>query len=90
MPSKRFQVGEISELETLRARSLLTSSQADLAQAEAELANHVGALARFVVRNAAAKARNEQELHSLLANEIDDPAEKQSFLKRLASAGRRA
>ena len=61
-----------------------------LAQAEAELANHVGALARFVVRNAAAKARNEQELYSLLANEIDDPAEKQSFLKRLASAGRRA
>jgi len=38
MASRRFELGEIAEFESLRASSALQSAQADLAQAEADLA----------------------------------------------------
>lgn len=55
-----------------------------LARAEAELAKHLGGVAKAVVRRAAAKTRDEAELYRLLAEEIDNAAERQVFLGRVA------
>lgn len=53
---------------------------AALARAEADLARHLGAVARIVVRRAAPRAKDEAELYQLLAAEIDDPASREAFL----------
>jgi serine/threonine protein kinase len=57
-----------------------------LARAETELARHVGAVAKAIVRRAAAKARSEPELCKLLANEIDDVDQRKGFLRKVLSA----
>jgi serine/threonine-protein kinase len=57
-----------------------------LAQAEAALAQHIGAVAKVVVRRAAAKARDAGELYLLIAEEIENPAERKSFMRKAVSA----
>ena len=57
-----------------------------LAQAEKRLADHIGAVAKVVVKRAAAKARDEGELYLLIADEISDPAERKAFIKKAISA----
>jgi serine/threonine protein kinase len=56
-----------------------------LADAEKRLAQYLGALARVVVRRAAEKARDTAELYLLLADEIENPAEKKAFIRRAIS-----
>ncbi|HET9403707.1 MAG TPA: serine/threonine-protein kinase [Burkholderiales bacterium] len=56
-----------------------------LRRAEASLAQHIGAIARIVVRQAAAKARDEAELYLLIADEIKDPAERKNFVRKAVS-----
>jgi serine/threonine protein kinase len=60
----------------------------DLVKAEADLAQYIGAVARVVVRRAAAKARDLPELYLLLADEIEDPQEKKKFVRKAISAAR--
>ena len=60
----------------------------ELARAEADLAQHIGALARVVVKRCAAKARDLPELYLLLADEIEDPQEKKKFVRKAVSAAR--
>ena len=55
---------------------------AALARAESALAQHVGAVARVLVRRAAAKARSESELYHLLADEVEDPVERKAFVRK--------
>jgi len=63
---------------------------ATLAKAEADLAQYVGAVARVLVRRTAAKARSEAELYQLLAEHIEDPAERKAFARKgLSISGRR-
>ena len=62
---------------------------ATLAKAEAELAKHIGAVAKVVVRRAAAKARDEAELYLLLADQIEDKVEKKSFIRKALSVSER-
>jgi serine/threonine-protein kinase len=57
-----------------------------LARAEAELAQHIGAVAKAIVRRAAATARSEPELANLLANEIDNVNTRKAFLRKVFSA----
>ena len=52
-----------------------------LAEAERRLAQHLGPVARVVVKRAAAKARDEAELYLLLAGEIEDAVERKAFTK---------
>lgn len=60
-----------------------------LARAEQEMAQHIGAIARVVVKRAAAKARDVTELYLLIADEIKDPKEKKAFIRKaMTSAGR--
>jgi len=57
-----------------------------LARAEAALAKYIGAVAKVVVKRAAAKARDPGELYLLIADEIEDNAERKAFIKRAISA----
>lgn len=63
---------------------------AALARAEAALAAYIGAVARVLVRRAAARARTESELYHLLAEHIEDPADRKAFERKgLSVSGRR-
>jgi serine/threonine protein kinase len=61
---------------------------AQLEKAEADLAQHLGAVARVVVKRAAAKARDLPELYLLLADEIEDAHEKKRFIRKAISVAR--
>jgi serine/threonine-protein kinase len=78
----RSQPGQVNS-------SPLRFDAATLARAETELARYIGAVARVVVRRAAAKARDEAELYLLLADEIEDKNEKKSFVRKAMSVSGR-
>ena len=63
------------------ARAELTPEM--LSTAEKRLANHVGPLARLLVKEAAGKSGNLRELYAQLADHIDDEAERKAFLAAL-------
>ena len=56
-----------------------------IADVETRLAQYLGAVAKVVVRRAAAKARDLAELYLLVADEIENPAEKRAFIRRAIS-----
>jgi len=56
-----------------------------LHRAETALAQHIGAIAKVVVKRAAAKARDESELYLLISDEIKDPGERKSFIRKAIS-----
>ncbi len=56
-----------------------------LAKAEAALAKYIGAVAKVVVRRAAAKARDTGELYLLIADEIEDKDERKTFIRKAMS-----
>jgi hypothetical protein len=77
---------------TQRAPDLTVSQKftaETLQKAEAALAQYIGAIARVVVKRAAAKARDEAELYLLIADEIKDPAERKGFIRRAVSVSGR-
>jgi serine/threonine-protein kinase len=57
-----------------------------LAKAEAALAKYIGAVAKVVVKRAAAKARDAGELYLLIAEEIEDKDERKAFVRKAISA----
>jgi len=57
-----------------------------LAKAEAALAKYIGAVAKIVVKRAAAKARDAGELYLLIAEEIEDKNERKTFIRKAISA----
>ena len=65
-----------------------TFDAAVLAKAEVVLAQHIGAVAKIVVRRAAAKARDEPELYLMIADEIEDKDEKKRFIRKAMSVAR--
>ncbi len=71
------------------APSVLRLDVVLLDRAEAELARHIGAVAKAIVRRAAGKARSETELYALLAEEIDDPVGRKAFLRKAMSTSGR-
>jgi serine/threonine protein kinase len=76
---------------TVRAPDLTNSQKFTpqvLQKAEADLAQYIGAIARVVVKRAAAKARDEAELYLLISDEIKDPAERKAFIRKAVSARR--
>ena len=62
---------------------------ATLAKADTELAKYIGAVARVVVRRAAAKVRDEAELYLLLADQIEDKEQKKAFFRKAMSVSGR-
>ncbi|HYX67092.1 MAG TPA: hypothetical protein VE935_22970, partial [Burkholderiales bacterium] len=66
-------------------------SDAVLAKAEADLAAHIGAVAKVLVRRFAHKARSEAELYLLLSDHIEDPSDRKAFVRKaLTISGRRS
>jgi hypothetical protein len=57
-----------------------------LERAERRLSQYLGAVSRVVVKRAANKARDESELYLMIADEIENPAEKKAFIRRAISA----
>ena len=57
-----------------------------LERAEKRLAQHIGAIARVIVKKAAMKARDEGELYLIIADEIEDSADRKAFIKKAISA----
>ncbi len=56
-----------------------------LSRVEASLSQYLGPVAKVVVKRAALKARDESELYLMVADEIEDPAEKKAFIRRAIS-----
>jgi serine/threonine-protein kinase len=56
-----------------------------LERAERRLAEHIGAVARVVVKRAAMKAKDEAELYLLLADEIEDKDDRKAFIRKAVS-----
>jgi serine/threonine protein kinase len=56
-----------------------------LSRVEASLSQYLGPVAKVVVRRAALKARDTSELYLMLADDIEDPAEKKAFIRRAIS-----
>ena len=56
-----------------------------LERAERRLAEHIGAVARVVVKRASMKAKDEAELYLLLADEIEDKDDKKAFIRKAVS-----
>jgi serine/threonine protein kinase len=56
-----------------------------LQRVERRLAEHIGAVARVVVKRAAMKARDEAQLYLLLSEEIEDKAARKAFLRQAGS-----
>jgi serine/threonine-protein kinase len=56
-----------------------------LERAEKRLAQHIGAVARVVVKRAAMKARDEAELYLLLADEIENKDDRKAFIRKAVS-----
>jgi len=82
--SRRLAEGEIA--------TQLAATRFDiriLERAEKRLSQHIGAVARVVVKRAAMKARDESELYLLIADEIENPADRKAFIKKAISASGR-
>jgi serine/threonine protein kinase len=60
-----------------------------LALVESTLAIYIGAVARVVVRRAAARARDETELFLIASDEIEDPALRKAFMRLALDSSRR-
>jgi len=57
-----------------------------LERVERRLAEHIGSVARVLVKRAAVKARTEAELYLILADEIENKEEKKAFIRKAVSA----
>jgi len=66
------------------AASAAQWSQEELARVQDALAVYVGPLAAMLVRKASRRATDERGLLTLLANEIEDPNDRDNFLRSLA------
>jgi len=60
-----------------------------LERAEKRLAEYIGAVARVLVKRAAMKARDEAELYLLLADEIENKADRKAFARKAVSMSRK-
>lgn len=75
----------IAASEKLSSTAMQRFNAETLQRAESALARHIGAVARVVVKRAAAKARDESEFYLLLADQIEDKNEKKSFIRKAMS-----
>ena len=79
----------VNETEVATQLAATRFSLGVIERAEKRLAQHIGALARVVVKRAAMRARDEGELYLLIADEIENPADRKAFIKKAISASGR-
>jgi serine/threonine protein kinase len=83
---KSAPTGDPARTQSMQSSAPSNIDPKTLARAEAALAKHIGAVARIVVRRAAAKARDPGELYLLIAEEIEDKDERKAFVRKAISA----
>ena len=88
LPSSASRRLSAAEVATQLAATRFDTTILD--RAEKRLAQHIGAVARVVVKRAAMKARDEGELYLLIADEIENPADRKAFIKKAISASGRS
>ena len=86
-PSSVPNRGERTEIATQLAAARFDIGILD--RAEKRLAQHIGAIARVIVKKAAMKARDEGELYLIIADEIEDQNDRKAFIKKAISASRK-
>ena len=86
-PSSQPSRGDRSEIATKLAATRFDVEI--LERAEKRLAQHIGAIARVVVKKAAMKARDEGELYLIIADEIADQNDRKAFIRKAISASRK-
>jgi serine/threonine protein kinase len=82
-PASRSGASQLTNVATELAASRFPMEV--LERAERRLSEHIGAVARVVVKRAAMKARDEAELYLLLADEIQDKDDRKLFIRRAAA-----
>ena len=87
LPSSTASRGERTEIATQLAATRFDLGT--LERAEKRLAQHIGAIARVIVKKAAMKARDEGELYLIIADEIQDQNDRKAFIKKAISASRK-
>ncbi len=80
----------VTETEVATQLAAARFSLGVIERAEKRLSQHIGAVARVVVKRAAMKARDEGELYLLIADEIENPADRKAFIKKAISASGRS
>ena len=86
-PVSQPRSGVTSKLTEPATAAAVSRFPADmLDRAERRLAQYLGAVSRVLVKRAAMKARDESELYLMLADEIENPAERKAFIRRAISA----
>ena len=86
-PSSRSSHGDRAEVPTQLAAARF--SMEILERAEKRLAQHIGAIARVIVKKAAMRARDEGELYLIIADEIADQNDRKAFIRKAISASRK-
>ena len=86
-PSSQALRGDRTEIATQLAATRFDIGILD--RAEKRLAQHIGAIARVIVKKAAMKARDEGELYLIIADEIEDQNDRKAFIKKAISASRK-
>ena len=88
----RLPASEVAGADRTEVSTQLAAARFDLAvleRAEKRLAQHIGAIARVIVKKAAMRARDEGELYLIIADEIEDQADRKAFIKKAISASRK-
>ncbi|MEO8384638.1 MAG: serine/threonine-protein kinase [Betaproteobacteria bacterium] len=86
-PASRLSGEDRSEIPTQLAAARFGIDT--LERAEKRLAQHIGAIARVIVKKAAMRARDEGELYLIIADEIEDQADRKAFIKKAISASKK-
>ena len=84
-PASRSQPASVTPTSPSGPPSGAPISPEILSRVEAQLAQYLGPVAKVVVSRAARKARDVSELYLLVADDIEDPAEKKAFIRRRIS-----
>jgi serine/threonine protein kinase len=85
-PTTQPRSGPTTQLDPATAAVASRFAPDVLERVERRLAEHIGSVARVLVKRAAMKARTEAELYLILADEIENKEEKKAFVRKAVSA----
>ena len=84
-PTTQPRTGPTTQLDPATAAVASRFPPEVLERVERRLAEHIGSVARVLVKRAAMKARTEAELYLILADEIENKEEKKAFIRKAVS-----
>jgi serine/threonine protein kinase len=85
-PTTEPRTGPATDASPATAAVAARFSPEVLERVERRLAEHIGSVARVLVKRAATRARTEAELYLILADEIENKEDKKAFIRKAVSA----